>query len=107
MIGPGSRADPGRGRAAVQGGSCLDFGWLFDEAVANITKHDIHHLVAAIPSYRLRAAHRALEQTHSLRRIGFREALHAFTLKLWDEDTQTLVPFPKSRTAPRPQTATE
>jgi len=88
-------------RASIQGGSCLDFGWLFDEAVANITKHDIHHLVAAIPSYRLRAAHRELEKTHALRRIGFREALHAFTLKLWDEEAENLVPFPKVR-QPRP-----
>ncbi len=83
-------------RASIQGGSCLDFGWIFDEAVANITKHDIHHLVAAIPSYRLRAAHRELEKTHHLRRIGFGEALHAFTLKLWDEDAEQLVPFPKA-----------
>lgn len=82
-------------RAAIQGGSCLDFGWWFDEAVANITKHDIHHLVAAIPSYRLRGAHRELEKTHYLRRISFREALHAWTLKLWDEDQENLVPFPK------------
>jgi acyl-lipid omega-6 desaturase (Delta-12 desaturase) len=92
-------------RAAIQGGSCLDFGWLFDEAVANITKHDIHHLVAAIPSYRLRAAHRALEQSYPLRRISFREALRAFTLKLWDEEGEALVPFPKrhaARSAPRP-----
>ncbi len=84
-------------RAAIQGGSCLDFGWVFDELVANITKHDIHHLVASIPSYRLRAAHRELEKTHHLRRIGFREAIHAFSLRLWDEEAQDLVPFPKAR----------
>ena len=84
-------------RAAIQGGSCLDFGWIFDEAVANITKHDIHHLVASIPSYRLRGAHRELEKTHHLRRITFPEALHAFTLKLWDEEAEQLVPFAKER----------
>ena len=65
--------------------------------VANITKHDIHHLVAAIPSYRLRAAHREMEKTHALRRISFGEALHAFSLRLWDEETENLVPFPKER----------
>ncbi len=86
-------------RAAIQGGSCLDFGWLFDEAVANITKHDIHHLVAAIPSYRLRRAHEELEELFPLRRIGFGEALHAFTLKLWDEETGQLVAFPKEEAA--------
>lgn len=93
------RPDLDPARAAIQGGSCLDFGWVFDEMVANITKHDIHHLVASIPSYRLRAAHRELEKTHQLRRISFREALHAFTLKLWDEDAQALVPFPKAGAA--------
>jgi omega-6 fatty acid desaturase (delta-12 desaturase) len=92
------RPDLDPSQAAIQGGSCLDFGWVFDEAVANITKHDIHHLVSSIPSYRLRAAHRELEKTHHLRRIGFGEALHAFTLKLWDEEAQALVPFPKPRT---------
>ncbi|WP_281841815.1 fatty acid desaturase [Sinisalibacter aestuarii] len=92
------RPDLDPSRAAIQGGSCLDFGWVFDEAVANITKHDIHHLVASIPSYRLRAAHRQLEKTHQLRRISFGEALHAFTLKLWDEEAEQLVPFPKART---------
>ncbi len=95
------RPDLDPARAAIQGGSCLDFGWVFDEAVANITKHDIHHLVAAIPSYRLRAAHRELEKTHQLRRIGFREALRAFTLKLWDEEAEQLVPFPKTRATGR------
>jgi omega-6 fatty acid desaturase (delta-12 desaturase) len=84
-------------RAAIQGGSCLDFGWVFDEMVANITKHDIHHLVAAIPCYRLRQAHRELEKTHELRRISPREALHAFSLKLWDEEAEALVPFPRRR----------
>ncbi|HHB81566.1 MAG TPA: fatty acid desaturase, partial [Aliiroseovarius sp.] len=48
-------------RATIQGSSCLEFGWVFDEAVANITKHDIHHFNASIPSYRLRQAHRELE----------------------------------------------
>ncbi|MCI2398882.1 fatty acid desaturase [Aliiroseovarius subalbicans] len=91
------RPDLDMERAAIQGGSCLDFGWVFDEMVANITKHDIHHLVAAIPCYRLRAAHRELEKTHELRRISFGEALHAFTLRLWDEDSEQLVPFPKAR----------
>ncbi len=83
-------------RATLQGSSCLDFGWLFDEAVANITKHDIHHFNASIPCYRLRQAHRELEQAFGMRRIGLREALRSFRLKLWDEDSQRLVPFPRS-----------
>ncbi len=82
-------------KATLQGSSCLDFGWLFDEAVANITKHDIHHFNAAIPSYRLRAAHRDLERHIPLRRIGLGAALASFRLKLWDEEAGRLIPFPR------------
>ncbi|MBV7379145.1 fatty acid desaturase [Maritimibacter dapengensis] len=91
------RPDLSFDQAALQGASCLNFGWWFDEAVANITKHDIHHLNASIPCYKLRQAHRELEDEFPLRLISFREALHAFTLKLWDEETGQLVPFPKER----------
>ncbi len=81
-------------KACLQGSSCINFGWLFDEAVANITKHDIHHYAAAIPSYRLRQAHRELGREFGFRNIGLREAFRSFRLKLWDEDAGRLVPFP-------------
>ncbi|MGV6847632.1 MAG: fatty acid desaturase [Marinibacterium sp.] len=84
--------------AALQGSSCLDFGWFFDMAVANITLHDIHHFNARIPSYRLRRCHHALPEDVAPRRIKFPEAIAALNLKLWDEDQQRLVPFP-SRSA--------
>ncbi|MCV6585145.1 MAG: fatty acid desaturase [Marinibacterium sp.] len=83
--------------AAVQGSSCLDFGWFFDFAVANITLHDIHHLNARIPCYRLRVCHHSMPDDVAPRRIKFPEALAAMRLKLWDEDQQRLVPFPKTR----------
>lgn len=83
--------------AALQGSSCLDFGWWFDMAVACITLHDIHHFNARIPSYRLRACHYNMPEEFALRRIKFPEAVAALRLKLWDEDTKRLVPFPKSR----------
>ena len=81
-------------KATIQGSSCLDFGWVFDEAVANITKHDIHHFNPSIPSYSLRRCHREMRDAFRFRRIGFREALASFGLKLWDEEHQKLVPFP-------------
>ena len=80
--------------AALQGSSCLNFGWLFDLAVANITLHDIHHFNARIPSYRLRACHHSLPPELALRRIKFPEAMAALKLKLWDEEAKRLVPFP-------------
>ncbi len=81
-------------RAALQGSSALDLGWWFDLAVANITYHDIHHFNANIPSYRLRVCHRALRKHYEVQTIGWREAFRSFTLKLWDEDQERLVPFP-------------
>ncbi|AHM05888.1 Fatty acid desaturase [Roseibacterium elongatum DSM 19469] len=84
-------------RAALQGSSALDLGWWFDLAVANITYHDIHHFNANIPSYRLRACHRALRRKYEVQTIGWAEALRSFTLKLWDEEQQRLVPFPRER----------
>jgi omega-6 fatty acid desaturase (delta-12 desaturase) len=80
--------------AALQGSSCLDFGWFFDMAVANITLHDIHHFNARIPSYRLRACHHSLPPEAAPRRIKFPEAVAALRLKLWDEEQGRLVPFP-------------
>lgn len=80
--------------AALQGSSCLDFGWWFDMAVACITLHDIHHLNARIPSYRLRACHYNLPPEWAPRRIKFPEAVAALNLKLWDEAEGRLVPFP-------------
>ena len=84
-------------RAALQGSSCLDFGWFFDLIVASITLHDIHHYNARIPSYRLRKCHHSLPGDVAPRRIKFPEAVAALRLKLWDEDRQRLVPFPSSR----------
>ena len=87
--------------AALQGSSCLDFGWFFDFCVANITLHDIHHFNARIPSYRLRRCHYALPEEVAPRRIGFVEAVRALNLKLWDEERNRLVPFPSAgQTAP-------
>ncbi|WP_120501692.1 fatty acid desaturase [Roseovarius sp. EL26] len=83
--------------AALQGASALDFGWFFDLTVACITLHDIHHFNARIPSYRLRACHYNLPDEYAPRRIKFPEAVAALTLKLWDEENNRLVPFPKVR----------
>ncbi|UWQ94688.1 fatty acid desaturase [Rhodobacteraceae bacterium M385] len=87
-------------RAALQGSSALDLGWWFDLAVANITYHDIHHFNANIPSYRLRRCHLALREKYDVQTIGWAEALRSFTLKLWDEKQERLVPFPKRRPTP-------
>ena len=91
--------------AALQGSSCLDFGWFFDLIVASITLHDIHHFNARIPSYRLRRCHHSLPEDVAPRRIKFPEAVAALRLKLWDEEAQRLVPFPATSAAQGTSTA--
>lgn len=81
--------------ATLQGSSCLDLGHLWDIGTCNIAYHDIHHFMPSIPSYRLRKAHHGMPEHLALRRIKWPEALASFRLKLWDEEAQRLVPFPK------------
>lgn len=84
-------------RAALQGSSALDLGWWWDLGTGNIAYHDIHHFNANIPSYRLRHCHIALRKEYDVATIRWPEALRAFTLKLWDEEAERLVPFPRDR----------
>ena len=83
--------------AVLKGSSALDLGWLWDLGTGNIAYHDLHHLNPRIPSYRLRKCHREMRAIMKPELIGWREALRSFTLKLWDEEAQKLVPFPKAR----------
>jgi acyl-lipid omega-6 desaturase (Delta-12 desaturase) len=80
--------------AALHGSSALDLGWWFDLATCNIAYHDLHHFNPRIPSYRLRACHRALRARFGLPTIGWPQALASFGLKLWDEENGRLVRFP-------------
>ncbi|WP_204114693.1 fatty acid desaturase [Shimia biformata] len=82
--------------AALQGSSALDLGWVMDLISANIAYHDIHHFNARIPHYALRRCHQAIRDEYGLRVIRWPEALRSFTLKLWDEEQERLVPFPSA-----------
>ncbi|MBO9400882.1 fatty acid desaturase [Shimia sp. R9_3] len=81
--------------AALQGSSALDLGWWLDLASANIAYHDIHHFNARIPHYNLRKCHQMIRDEYGLPTIKWPEALRSFSLKLWDEEAERLVPFPK------------
>lgn len=85
--------------AVIEGSSALDLGWWFDLGTANIAYHDLHHDNPRIPSYRLRQCHRDARERFDLPVIHWPQALHSFTLKLWDEDQGRLVPFPPARHA--------
>ena len=84
-------------RAALEGSSALDLGHWWDIGTGNIAYHDIHHFNARIPSYRLRKCHQDLRKEFDIPTIRWPEAIRSFTLKLWDEDANRLVPFPKVR----------
>ena len=83
-------------RATLQGSSSLDLGWWWDLGTGNIAYHDLHHFNPSIPSYRLRRCQNDLPdemKTHDV--IRWPQAIASFQLKLWDEDAERLVRFPK------------
>jgi len=87
-------------KATLVGSSSLDLGWLWDLGSGNIAYHDLHHYNPGIPSYNLRRCQHDLPEalkSHDV--IRWPEAIRSFRLKLWDEDTQRLVAFPRPHTA--------
>ncbi|MCP4826877.1 MAG: fatty acid desaturase, partial [Shimia sp.] len=58
----------------------------------------IHHFNARIPHYNLRKCHQMIRAEYDLPTIEWPEAIRSFSLKLWDEDQERLVPFPKEPT---------
>jgi acyl-lipid omega-6 desaturase (Delta-12 desaturase) len=81
--------------AALQGSSCLQLPRPLAWVVGNANYHHVHHLSAKIPNYRLRDAH----ESHPIFRrtpvVTLRSSLRTFRLKLWDTESERLVPFPK------------
>ncbi len=86
-------------RATLQGSSALDLGWWWDLGTGNIAYHDIHHFNPRIPLYNLRKCHRDLRQVMDIKTIEWPEAIRSFRLKLWDEQSARLVPFPARQTS--------
>jgi acyl-lipid omega-6 desaturase (Delta-12 desaturase) len=87
--------------AALEGSAVLAWGRVFDLAMLNIGYHDLHHLNAKIPGYRLKAAYEDLEARGLLQseKIGFFEGLKCLRWKLYDEGHGRMIPFPLSRRA--------
>lgn len=103
----GKRDDLDFTSAALEGSSVLDWGNFFHLVSMNIGFHDLHHLNAKIPGYRLKAAHESLESQGLLRpeKIKFFEGLACLRWKLYDEDNGGMVPFPKRRETAKSVTA--
>lgn len=93
--------------AALQGSSYLQLSRPLAWMVGNANFHHVHHLSAKIPNYNLRAAHEEHPMFERTPVVTVRSSIRTFRLKLWDTETESLVPFPKSGFAikTRPQAA--
>jgi omega-6 fatty acid desaturase (delta-12 desaturase) len=81
-------------RAALEGSSYLSLPRALAWAVGNANYHHVHHLSARIPNYRLRAAHEEQPIFARTPVVTVRSGVAALRLKLWDEDSGSLVRFP-------------
>jgi acyl-lipid omega-6 desaturase (Delta-12 desaturase) len=80
--------------AALQGSSYLQLPRPLAWAVGNANYHHVHHLSAKIPNYRLRAAHESHPMFRQTPVVTLRNSVRTFRLKVWDTESESLVPFP-------------
>jgi acyl-lipid omega-6 desaturase (Delta-12 desaturase) len=83
--------------AALQGSSYLQLPRPLAWVVGNANFHHVHHLSAKIPNYRLRAAHESHPMFRRTPVVTLRSSIQPFRLKLWDTESESLVPFPRRR----------
>jgi omega-6 fatty acid desaturase (delta-12 desaturase) len=83
--------------AALQGSSYLQLPRPLAWAVGNANYHHVHHLSAKIPNYRLRAAHESHPMFRRTPVVTIRSSVQTFRLKLWDTESESLMPFPGRR----------
>ena len=81
--------------AALQGSSYLQLPRPLAWMVGNANFHHVHHLSAKIPNYRLRAAHESHPMFRRTPVVTIRSSIRTFRLKLWDTESESLVPFPE------------
>lgn len=82
-------------QAAIAGSSFYDLPRIVHWFTGNIGYHHIHHLSSRIPNYRLRAAHESSPLFKVAPTLTLWSSLKCARLKLWDEQLNQLVGFPK------------
>lgn len=85
--------------AAVRGSSYYDLPRWLHWFTGNIGYHHIHHLASRIPNYRLPEAFKSHPLLQVAPRLTLWSSLRSAKLKLWDEDLQRMVGFPRRRGA--------
>lgn len=81
--------------AAIAGSSFYDLPRVMHWFTGNIGYHHIHHLASRIPNYRLREAYESSALLRQAPRLTFRSSLKSAGLKLWCEERNRMVGFPK------------
>ncbi|HVS65226.1 MAG TPA: fatty acid desaturase [Thermoanaerobaculia bacterium] len=79
--------------AGVHGSSFLDLPRPLHWLTGNIGYHHIHHLVSRIPNYRLAQCFDEVPGLQRVTRLSLGQGVRCLGLKLWDEETRTLVGF--------------
>ena len=85
--------------AAINGSSFYDLPRVLHWFTGNIGYHHIHHLASRIPNYRLREAFLSHPALQAGPRLTIWTSLKSARLKLWDEELNRMVGFPKRRRA--------
>ena len=81
--------------AAVRGSSYYDLPRVLHWFTGNIGYHHIHHLASRIPNYRLREAFKSHPLLQKAPRLTIWTSLKSARMKLWDEELQRMVGFPR------------
>jgi omega-6 fatty acid desaturase (delta-12 desaturase) len=79
--------------AALQGSSWFSLPGPLHWLTGNIGFHHVHHLNPRVPSYRLRAAHEAVQALLPVKPLSLLGGLRAPWLTLWDEAACRLIRF--------------
>jgi omega-6 fatty acid desaturase (delta-12 desaturase) len=86
--------------AALRGSSFLKLPAPLRFCTGSIGYHHVHHLNARIPNYNLKRTHDENPVFHSVPTLNLVDGLMAVRLKLWDEESQRMVPFSAMRARP-------
>lgn len=86
--------------ASLQGSSVLDLGPVMNFVLFDAGFHDLHHLNARIPCYKLRECYAELADEMSATRITWNQIVQCMNMKLWDEAQGKMIGFPNAGSFP-------